>query len=364
MNAIVDDKTHKTRVRLEKTYRWEIPDRPPLLLGCSSRPTNGRSFLDLVSHPEIILAEQIAAAEKARYIGSDHIPRILPVPLNAALVPSMYGSKQKYRDDHVWTEPLAAPFAQIVRNLELPTLNDGLFPTFERCVRYCVQNAPEWAHVCCPSPHAALESASMLIGIDKMVFGMMDEPAAMQTLLEALAETHIQATLRMKELVGEPPDRCVAHPGVYMPATRIANDTIVNLSPALIRQFFNPHMQSFAQGIGSEVCMHWCAIPSHPGQHVLSAIAECTAITGIATHPPALGLSTRDPVALQRALDGRFALSIGIALPKTTREFQAWTEELASRWARPTGIILRSSVSSAEQGHKYMSIWREIWGES
>jgi hypothetical protein len=274
----------------------------------------------------------------------------------------MYSGRLRYRDDYVWTEPLDAPLREIARNIELPKLEAGLMPVFERCVRYCVENAPEWAHVCCPSPHEALESACMLLGIEKLVFGIIDEPESVHALFEALTETHVQVTLRMKELVGEPRDRCVAHPGVYMPATRIANDAIVNLSPPMIKAFFNPYVYKFAKGVGTEICMHWCAIPSHPGQHVIEAILACGAITGIATHPPALGLDTKDPVALGKALDGRFALSIGVSLPDKPEAFRAWAEALAFRWERPTGIIMRGGVTSVEQGRAYMAIWREVWG--
>ena len=356
----------ETIERIDNAYRWGIPDSPPLLLTCAGVPGFDGTFEEYLRRPDLFLKAQLAKAELIREIGSDLVPTVLPVPLNAALVPSMYGGQVQFRSAHAWTtakDDFPSELAQGLSGLvdEPPDAEAGLMPSFERSVRYFVRNAPEWVHVCPPSPHDPLESAAMLMGADKLILAALDDPELIHGLMHSLCRTHVESALRMKELTGEPPDRCVTHAGQYLPVTRIANDSIVNLNPEMIHEFCNPYTAQYADRIGTEICVHWCSVPENPGRHVVKAFEACRAITGIATQLPAIGLATSDPAKVQLALAGRFAMPLGVKLPETHLEFRAWAEGLTRRWDPPAGIILSGQVSSVEQGRKLMATWRDVW---
>ena len=69
------------------------------------------------------------------------------------------------------------------------------------------------------NPRAGLVTSKVLL---------LDQPDRIHTLFAALTETHVQTTVRLKEILGEPADRMVSHKGTYLPATRLACDAVVN----------------------------------------------------------------------------------------------------------------------------------------
>jgi hypothetical protein len=348
------------RERLTKTYHWEIPDRPPLQLVCAGQGgLSMPSFTACLADPGLMFDHQLDQAEQAREIGSDSIPILVPVPNSAVLVPSMYGSRIEELES-VWAHPLEGTLGEIVDGLQSPPLDAGLMPDYERCARYFRDRAPDWAHVCSPIPHEALESALYLRGQDLFI-EMLDQPERMHALFGALTETHVQTILRLKEILGEPSDRMVSHKGTYMPATRLACDAVVNLSPQLIGTFFVPYLRRLATQIGTRIHLHWCSIATNPARHVPGALEEArNFLSGIATHHHCFG-DSNDPVYIQRALGGRFAMTLDLPRRAPVDAFREWAADLAARWENPTGVLIRTVVRSVDEGRAYMDIWRAAW---
>jgi hypothetical protein len=359
MNAITDARYAAVRQRLDQTYRWLPADRPPLQVVTSGQGgLTMPSFTASLADPTLLFEHQVSAAESVRDIGSDSIPVLVPVPNSAVLVPSMYGA-EVVEAESVWARPLGASLAEMVDGLHEPPLDAGLMPAFERNVRYFVENAPDWAHVCSPIPHEGLESAVYLRG-QALFTEMFDDEARLQALLAALTSTHVATTQRIKRMVGEPPDRMVSHKGTYMPATRIACDSVVNLSPAMLRRFFLPHVTRLAGAIGTRIHLHYCSIAGNPAAHVPAALSACEAISGLSTMAPTFAVAN-DPPALQQALAGRFAMTVDLPALESAAAFAAWANELAQRWLSPTGVIARIVVRSVDEGRARMDAWRAAW---
>ena len=153
----------------------------------------------------------------------------------------------------------------------------------------------------------------------------------------------------------------VSHSGCYLPATRVAGDSVVNLSPNLINEFFIPYVQKMADGIGTELHLHYCSISTAPATHILDALVDCRAIAGLSSHRYTYGGRT-DPVDLQRYVKKRYALFFGdYEQPKTTPGFRSWASDLAERWRDPRGIILGIGADTPERGREFRHIWDEVW---
>lgn len=348
------------RERLTAAHRWEMPDRPPLQLVCSGQGgLDMPSFTESLANPQILLEHQVAQAHAIRAIESDAIPTIVPVPNSAVLVPSMYGCEIEELES-VWARPVKKTLIDIVDGLAPPSLDAGLMPAYARNTQYFVDHAPKWAHVCSPIPHEALESAVYLLGQDLFV-AMHDHPDEVHALFRALTQTHVATILRLKEILGEPRDRMVSHKGTYLPATRLACDSVVNLSPVMLANFFIPHIRHLARTIGTRIHLHWCSIAANPARHVPGTLARAPDVfTGIATHYHCFGESD-DPVVLQESLGGRFALTLDLQARQSISAFRYWAEDLEGRWEQPTGVILRMIVKSVDDGRERMDIWREVW---
>jgi|GEM_PF-7113652 len=360
MNAILNPAWATVRERLTRTYRGLPPDRPPLQIACSGQGgLSMPSFTASLADPEMLLRQQLEEAWLVKAIGSDSIPVLVPVPNSAVLVPAMYGAEIVEKES-VWARPLSGDLDDIVSRLELPALDAGLMPAYERNVRFFVDRAPDWAHVCSPIAHEALESANYLRGT-RLYTEMIDQPERVQQLLAALTQTHIETTARIKTIVGEPADCMVSHKGTFLPATRLACDSIVNLSTAMIRAFFSPHLERLASTLGTSVHLHWCSIRTNPARHVPVALAPCRAISGLATMHHCFG-DSNDPPDLQASLKGRYALTVDLPARDSRQEFARWAQELAQRWQTPSSVIIRILVTSVDEGRARMDAWREAWG--
>jgi len=153
----------------------------------------------------------------------------------------------------------------------------------------------------------------------------------------------------------------VSHKGTYMPATRLACDAVVNLSPQLIGTFFTHHLRRLARQIGTHIHLHWCSIATNPARHVPGALEEARDfLSGIATQYHCFGDSD-DPAFIQRALRGRFAMTLGLPRRASVEAFREWAADLAARWENPTGVLIRTVVRSVDEGRAYVEIWHAAW---
>ena len=104
--------------------------------------------------------------------------------------------------------------------------------------------------------------------------------------MQKMLATIIMLTKRFKSELGLPEHEQVTIRGVNFPGIRISWDSIVNLSPRLIRKYMFPHGEQLAQHFGN-VLIHYCTGGAGNdggyarSAHVIKTLAECPAFLAI-----------------------------------------------------------------------------------
>lgn len=353
MNACIENQYEKVRERMCKNYNYEIPDRPPLIIRCGEG-LDPYTFFRWLDNPEAMISYQSDRIEKIKQIGSDAIPVMQVAPVNSVLIPSMFGAKILEKKS-AWAEHFDTEIEEII---ELFDVNGGLMKKFENNIALMKQKAREDAHLCVTYV-APTETAIGLLGVERLLMEMYDNTDNVHKLFKAITNAHIKTILHLKGLLNESNDQMVSHTLTYFPCNRIAGDSVANLSPDLIQEFFNPYMQELGDGVGGNIHFHYCSIETNPLSHVWKKLMNCKRITGLETHHYTFN-GINDPVELQKMVEERFVISI--YWPSDKNEFERLSRDLVKRWKKPTGIIFKTDVKSVEEGRVLMKIWKDIWG--
>jgi hypothetical protein len=207
---------------------------------------------------------------------------------------------------------------------------------------------------------------------------MQDEPELVLRLLDVITDAFIRVQIHFKNLLEEPLREKVSYLGIALPGIRVAADALVNLSPAWIRRFCYPVFEKLAGSFGG-VLVHYCPSPSARYYHVMKPVLECPHVLGVCTSGGVDYFEDeRNPLRLSegktlvgecdlRLDDGAVAASASTNVNqfrmRRAGEFAAW---LSSDFMRLSfegrrGLILRTAVSSVEEGRRLYELWnREV----
>ena len=318
---------------------------------------------------------EVEKAEAVRAIGSDMIPTVV-LRFDHVVTPSMFGAQVEEIGGFPWVKPCLT--LQDVPRLSVPPLDSGIVARVAEAIEYFRRNLPEGLVICTPPETAPIEVAVGLFG-SEFFAGFYTDPEIVRRALEVLTENFIQVSRHFKSLLQEPEQEKVTYLGTWIPGIRVAADSIVNLSPDMIRHFINPTWERIAEELGG-VFVHYCPSPAEKYFHVIAPTLECPGVIGIDQSGGVEYLeSTDNPERL--AENTTFAAEAAFRRPGTEEavdratninrlrrldwaDIPSWLTgefvQLSRRMNR--GLILRARVDSIEEGRELYGLWRELMG--
>jgi hypothetical protein len=181
-----------------------------------------------------------------------------------------------------------------------------------------------------------LTTANQLMGYDKLIYLMHDEPALAHELMDKITETLIRWVKRQKEVIGEPLNECISNQQVYIgrhAGVWFSDDDAVLMSPKAYREFVAPYNARIMQAFGGG-CLHYCGNATHQADNFL-ATEELLAINNYLLH------NIRAFRELQLRLKGRIAL---FACDFTPIEYQDYFRQLLHGLSYE-GLVVHSQYS-------------------
>jgi hypothetical protein len=315
-------------------------------------------------------------AEAIRTIGSDMVPT-LNLRYEHVVMQSMFGAEVKEIGGFPWVEPWLS--LEDVPELRQPPVDSGIVPLVSEAIEYFQKHAAPGMVVCKPPETAPIEAAISAFGSGLFMALYTDTELAVRA-LKLFTENFITVNRHFKKLLGEPRGETVTYTGTVIPGIRLAADTLVNLSPEMIRSFINPNWQRIAEEFGG-VLVHYCPSPDEKYYHVLAPTLACPGVIGIdqsagveylesKDNPQRMAEHTTFPVevAFRKAgaaeVEDR-ATNINRLIAVDWDDMESWWRsdfvQLSVRKKR--GLILRARVDSVEEGRELYGRWREIQGE-
>lgn len=346
------------------------PGSIPLAIGL--RSLYSINLWDYYLDPRAMLAHELEKALAVKEIGSDAIPSVV-LRFDPVVVPSMFGAEV----ENVGGRPMIAPFLKgpgDIEKLRPPALDSGIVPRVLEAMELFLGETPEEIAVCTPPELDPFDAALLMYGSDLFTL-MTDEPDLAARLIELITDAFVRVQMLFKERLEEPQREKLNYMGIVMPGIRVAADALVNLSAGAIRKFCYPVFARLGEEFGG-VLVHYCPSPALKYYHVMRPVVECPHVLGVCTSGGVDYFEDmKNPARLHEgtALVGECDLRLSgePAVPSASTnvnqfkrrgvgEVEQWLGEdfmrLSFRGRR--GLILRTAVSTVEEGRRLFSIWR------
>ncbi len=293
--------------------------------------------------------------EQVEAIDDAFVPYLMPW-FGTAVVPSAFGCKIEF---YPKLDPAADPHfypvvtVEDVKKLQIPDPNrDGLMPRVLAFQRYMRETS--FLPVGVTDLQGPLTTANQLMGYDKLIYLMTDEPQAAHELMDKVTETLIQWIKAQKKVIGESLTECVGvqqfytgrHAGIW-----ISDDDAVIMSPKYYREFVVPYNSRLLQAFGGG-CVHFCGGGAHQIDNLL-ATDGLVAVHNFVLH------NSRAFHALRSRLEGRIVM---FACEMTPLDYETYYSELLEGVSLP-GLELSSWYSpnvALLPGGKYQAVNRDM----
>jgi hypothetical protein len=310
-----------------RAFAWEPQGYIPLGIHVVS-PAYGRDLdYDAWLDPEPFLAFQTRVLADTLAVGSDLLPAVAINHLGDALLPSLFGAQLFMPEagsatlQEVGPTPLPV-FADIseVAELPMPSASGGIMPAVERMVRRYREALPPWVRVVAPMPSGPFSAAMELRGT-AILLDLADTPALGSRLIEICARLIWATEERLRRLTGVPLGEHVTNFGILGAGLRLGDDSMVNLSPALIRQFCLP---AFARV--NRLCEYY-------ERHLADLRGRL-------------------------AIESFYGDAYGYVCERYG-SFRAWANDFVPRFRDESGLVLYFQVGSVEEGQEVWARWQE-----
>lgn len=332
----------RTSTRTDDVFAFRIVDRPPLavtgaLYFLFGRPAH--TIPDgLFDDPAVMLADQERRLfNHLRDVDDDFVPYVMPwfgTVVGASALGCRVGftPRQDPAVDPSWYPVQTVADVDALRIAEPE--RDGLMPRVLEYLRYFVEHSV--LPVGITDFQGPLTTANQLMGYDKLIYLMYDEPEAAHRLMDIVTTGLIHWVTLQKQVIGEPNGYCVGdqqvhigpHGGVWF-----SDDDAVLVSADLYREFVVPYNSRILTAFGGGF-VHYCGNGTHHADNFL-ATEGLRGLNIFALH------NIASVKTLQERLMGKVAI---LLCDFTPVDYGSYIDEVA-RELDPRGLSILSEYS-------------------
>jgi hypothetical protein len=252
-------------------------DRIPLMVTPTCPPGPSREELVTDTAAAVVRAAESKAPKVAAE--TDWLPSVCIAWYQNTAVPSAFGAGVAPVEGAF---PIARPVFRTVDEAAAagkPDLDTQVISEMLQTVETAVRSLPEGFFLSFPATVSPLDLAQLLVPAEEFFVALLAEPEAAGTFLLNLTDMCIEVQRMVDERLPAPVAGHLTCRGMYFPGLRLPCDSIVNLSPAAIREFVLPVLERFGPVFG-QLCLHVCTAPA-PAGHVLPVLLEFEAVAAV-----------------------------------------------------------------------------------
>ncbi|MGE5613152.1 MAG: uroporphyrinogen decarboxylase family protein [Bacillota bacterium] len=347
------------------TFRWE-GERIPLALLCAD-PQNSIKEYPGLNDPRPFLQMKVRNMINTVRFSSDLIPTVSLDYFGDSILPSMVGCKiiLPERGTQVvdaatvgpWIKPIIHDIEK-VDELEMPSMDTGLLPVALEAASFFREHLPANINVATFWKIEPFTLAELLRG-PEIYTDFFDYPEEIHRLLDFCTELFIRVEKEFRKVTGHSDTDNISHWGIVSPGIRLNGDTIINLSPDLLREFVLPQWKKLADAFGGPVYPHYCSTHTSKGLHLFKVLGECPWVAGLSTQ-----IGVEYYIENYNELYGRFLIESGYTganAPDIFHDaqcFETIARKLNEKGVR-TGMILSYTTDSYLRGKAIMDVYRQ-----
>ena len=355
-----ENRIETVKAKTADVFAFKKVDRPPIVV-------NSAFYWVFGLDPETFPADYFSSAEvmthfqercyydQIREIEDDFVPYLMPW-FGTGVTASAFGCQIVFppkQDPAVDPRRYPVKTAADVRRLEIPDPEkNGLMPKVLDFMGY--MKAHSFLPIGITDFQGPLTTANQLMGYDKLIYLMQDDPVATHELMDKITEALVRWVKKQKEIVGEPVNQCISDQQVYTgrhAGIWFSDDDAVLMSVKTYREFVVPYNSRILQEFGGG-CLHYCGCATHQADNFL-ATEGLLAINNYLLH------DTRRFHALRAKLRGRIAL---FACDFTPIDFESYFHQLLDDQTCE-GLVVHSQYSPVVgllSDGKYSALRRDL----
>ena len=283
LDAIVDP-GHQARSEelMLRALSYEPVERLPLTINCPVPDWPTFAYRETFEDMEKMLLAELAAVWVGAGVGDDRVYTIRG-NYGVGAVASMFGCEIRLTDDNImpWASHLDdSALDKVLESGEI-SVESGLGARVFETERFYLKtlsgfdNLSQCVHIYVSDTQGPFDTAHLVMG-HRIYTELYDNPERVHRLLDLVTDTYIRFTRAQKELIGENGGFSF-HSQMAVPgAVRICDDSGINLSAELYRQFSKPYNERIFTELGGG-WVHYCG----DGKQILPEVLSTRGITGV-----------------------------------------------------------------------------------
>lgn len=360
----------KTKERHRRAFAWESDNVPLGIWVNDGRKRKEISYNSPDFH-KLLFERQMTILEDTMALASDIVPVLGITNYGVGIVPSFFGARLRNSSSDVdkveemgsWVEKVFSRIEE-VEGYPPPAIRSSLFDDVIEHLEYYRDTVPSDVPIS-TSPDGPFSIAELLRGPDFYI-DLYDRPVCARRLLDICTDAIIGCEKRMRKVLGygETIDDFPTSFGMWFPGLRIGDDSLVNLSEAMIRDFVVPCYRKIAESLHCRIEIHFCTTTRPIGEQIIKAFLDCDEVSGISTQLGTIHFERHRSLLRERL---SIESGYGDAIERHIKEngtFKNWARRLKTMCGQRTGLVLYATVGSMEQGKRLLDDWREVWDSS
>ncbi len=352
----------RVRAKTADVFAFRPVSRPPFIVNSAfywSFGLDPETIPDAYYlQPEVMTRfQERAYYEQMCAVEDDFVPYLVPW-FGTIVVASAFGCQIEF---YPKLDPAANPRwypvknAAEVRRLELPDPEkDGLMPRVLEFQRYMRANS--FLPVGITDFQGPLTTANQLMGYDRLIYLMQDDPTVLHELMDKITTALIGWAKRQKREIGELLTECISDQQIYTgrhAGIWFSDDDCVLMSPTSYREFVVPYNSRILREFGGG-CLHYCGNGTHQAENFLATDGLLAVNTYTLHH-------TRAFRELKQKLEDRIVL---FACDFTPVKYEHYFPDLLDGLSY-RGLVVQSQFSPVVgllSGGKYDAVRRDLHG--
>lgn len=316
-------------------------------------------------NPEPFLEYQTKVLADTLAVGSDLLPVVAINHLGDAVLTSMFGAELSMpKDGSAMLQEVGPTPIPMFSNIEdaafhqMPAMDAGIMPHVDRIALCYRESLPPWVHVAAPMPASPFSTAMELRG-STIMLDMIERPDLVHRSIDVCARLLAAIEWHVRQLIRSPLDRHISNFGIFGPGLRLGEDSMVNLSPAMIKEFCVPAFAAVNDLCGGSGHVHFCSLPHSRFEHIYPALADGSEVTVLSSQ---FGYEYYQNHLEE--LRGRLAIEsfYGDAYPYVRTKygtFREWANEFVPRFKNESGLVLYCQVASVDEARELWNVWQK-----
>jgi hypothetical protein len=275
---LFERRLEKVKAKTADMFAFKKVEEPPYIVNSAMYWVFGldpETFPDdYFDHPAVMTNfQERTYYDQIKEIDDDFVPYLMPW-FGTVVAASAFGCEIGWplkQDPAVNPRYYPVKTAEDIKKLEIPDPEKaGLMPKVLDFLRY--MKASSFLPVGITDFQGPLTTANQLMGYDKLIYLMYDNPTAMHELMDKVTEGLICWVKKQKEVIGEPLDYCIADQQVFTgeyAGVWFSDDDAVLMSPNTYREFVVPYNSRILKEFGGG-CIHYCGNATHHAQNFLA----------------------------------------------------------------------------------------------